>query len=44
MEQISTNAIIFIILGWGFVLSLISFSMYKVLTDKTEYEQAKDSE
>lgn len=44
MEQLSIEAIIFMILGWGFVLSLISFTMYKVLTDKTEYEQAKDSE
>lgn len=38
MDQISTEAIIFMILGWGFVLTLVIYTMKKILTDKIEYD------
>jgi hypothetical protein len=39
MEQISIEAIIFMALGWGFVLTLVIYSMKKILTDKISYDE-----
>jgi len=39
MEQITTEAIIFMGLGWGFVLFLVIYTMKKILTDKIEYDE-----
>ncbi len=39
MDQISISAIIFMGLGWGFVLWMVVSSMKKILTDKISYEE-----
>ncbi len=39
MEQITTEAIIFMALGWGFVLTLVIYTMKKILTDKISYDE-----
>ncbi len=39
MERITTEAIIFMGLGWGFVLFLVVYTMKKILTDKIEYDE-----
>ena len=39
MDQISIEAIIFMALGWGFVISMVVYTMKKVLTDKIEYDE-----
>ena len=39
MEQITTEATIFMVLGWGFVLTLVIYSMKKILTDKISYDE-----
>jgi len=39
MEQITTEAIIFMVLGWGFVLTLVIYTMKKILTDKISYDE-----
>ena len=39
MEQITTEAIIFMVLGWGFVIAMVIYTMKKILTDKISYEE-----
>ncbi|MEZ4723876.1 MAG: hypothetical protein R2863_04380 [Candidatus Kapaibacterium sp.] len=39
MEQITTEAIIFMALGWGFVIAMVIYTMKKILTDKISYEE-----
>ena len=39
MEQITTEAIIFMALGWGFVIAMVIYKMKKILTDKISYEE-----
>lgn len=43
MDKVSIDAIIFMGLGWAFVLALVIYSMTKILTDKTEYEDKDDN-
>jgi hypothetical protein len=39
MDQISTEALIFMILGWTFVLFLAIFPMVKILSSKISYKE-----
>lgn len=39
MEQITTEAYMFMALGWGFVLALVIYTMKKILTDKISYDE-----
>lgn len=39
MEQVSTEALIFMGLGWAFVLLLVIYPMKKILTGKISYEE-----
>lgn len=39
MDQISTEAFIFMGLGWGFVLWMVISSMKKILRDKIDYKK-----
>lgn len=39
MDQISTEAFIFMGLGWGFVLWMVISSMKKILSDKIDYKK-----
>lgn len=39
MEQVSTEALIFMGLGWGFVIWMVVSSMKKILTDKIHYDE-----
>jgi hypothetical protein len=39
MDQISIEAYIFMALGWGFVISMVVYTMKKVLTGKIEYDE-----
>lgn len=39
MEQMTTEAIIFMIFGWTFVLILAIFPMIKILSSKISYKE-----
>ncbi len=39
MEHITTEAFIFMGLGWGFVIWMVVSTMKKILTDKISYEE-----
>lgn len=39
MDQISTEALIFMGIGWTFVLLLVILPMKKILSKKTSYEE-----
>lgn len=44
MDKVSIDAIIFMGLGWAFVLALVIYSMTKILSDKTDYEDKEENE
>lgn len=39
MENITTEAYIFMALGWGFVIWMVVSTMRKILTDKISYDE-----
>ena len=39
MGELTTEGTIFVMLGWGSVITLVSYCLYKVMTGKRNYEK-----
>lgn len=42
IPYLTTEGIIFMTLGWGFVIGLVSFTFYKVLKGPTDLEEESE--